>query len=228
MLEGQSGSSGKASSIVSSEDDEEWEIVGPKNKSVVTRTQDIVPSNLSAIIRGQLKSLVKVRGNKASVIVKPFLVFHLYISHDAIHNIQDALCLFSPPETLEGYRTTVGMVGEATARKSISIQTLPKMMILHLKQLGYRIYGSTKLHRFMQFGLQVFVDNEWYSIRPNFNAFVVDIGDTFMTLSNDKYKVVSPPTELVDYNNPRLYPNFICLARLEFTQKHHRADTNTL
>lgn len=41
----------------------------------------------------------------------------------------------------------------------------------------------TILHQDHVGGLEVFVDQKWYSIRPNPEAFVVNIGDTFMVIN---------------------------------------------
>ncbi|XP_010446240.1 PREDICTED: gibberellin 20 oxidase 3-like [Camelina sativa] len=104
-------------------------------------------------------------------------------------------------------------------------------------------------------GLQVFVENQWRAIAPKPRSFVVNIGDTFMALTNGIYKsclhravvnsererksiafflcpqkdkVVEPPKMLLEAFGQRVYPNFTWSMFLEFTQKQYRSDKNTL
>jgi ubiquitin carboxyl-terminal hydrolase 10 len=75
-LDGHSRSiNGNKSSLVSSAEDDEWETVGRKNKSAVTRTQSFVPSELSDIFGGQLRSLVKARGRAVLSFMQLQLIF---------------------------------------------------------------------------------------------------------------------------------------------------------
>ncbi|XP_011042126.1 PREDICTED: ubiquitin carboxyl-terminal hydrolase 24 isoform X2 [Populus euphratica] len=161
-LEGQSsGTNGFKTSVVSSTEEDEWETVGPKNKSAVTRTQSFIRSGLSDIFGGQLRSVVKARGNKASATVQPFLLLHLDIHLEVVRTIEDALHLFSAPENLEGYRTSaIGKGGVVAARKSVKIQTLSKIMILHLMRFSYGSQGSAKLLKPVHFPLEFILSRE--------------------------------------------------------------------
>ncbi|KAG8383865.1 hypothetical protein BUALT_Bualt04G0058100 [Buddleja alternifolia] len=109
----------------------------------------------------------------------------------------------------------------------------------------------TILHQDQVGGLQIFSDNKWQAIKPRPDAFVVNIGDTFMALSNGRYKsclhravvnkervrrslvffvnpkddkIVRPPQDVMK----REYPDFTWSDLREFTQNHYRADTTTL
>uniref|UniRef100_A0A452Z5K4 Fe2OG dioxygenase domain-containing protein n=1 Tax=Aegilops tauschii subsp. strangulata TaxID=200361 RepID=A0A452Z5K4_AEGTS len=102
-------------------------------------------------------------------------------------------------------------------------------------------------------GLQVLVDGAWRFVRPKTGELVVNIGDTFMALSNGRYKsclhravvhrekerrslayflapredrVVRPPPSPAPA--PRLYPDFTWAELMRFTQRHYRADARTL
>ncbi|GFQ02014.1 gibberellin 20 oxidase 2 [Phtheirospermum japonicum] len=108
----------------------------------------------------------------------------------------------------------------------------------------------TILHQDQVGGLQIFFDGKWRAIRPCPGALVINIGDTFMALSNGKYKsclhraVVNKDRarrSLVFFVNPkedkivkapqeetRQYPDFTWSDLRKFTQNHYRADGTTL
>ncbi|XP_019416313.1 PREDICTED: gibberellin 20 oxidase 2-like [Lupinus angustifolius] len=113
----------------------------------------------------------------------------------------------------------------------------------------------TILHQDQVGGLELFIDNKWLAVRPRPEALVINIGDTFMALSNGRYKscmhralvnadrerrslvffvcprkdkTIKPPDSLLRKKQPRKYPDFTWSNLFEFTQKHYRTDCATL
>ncbi|XP_075512660.1 gibberellin 20 oxidase 2-like [Primulina tabacum] len=113
----------------------------------------------------------------------------------------------------------------------------------------------TILHQDQVGGLEIYSDNKWRAIRPRPDAFVVNIGDTFVALSNGRYKSclhravvnkdktrrslvffvnpkedkkVRPPEDLMRREETSKYPDFTWSDLRDFTQNHYRADTATL
>ncbi|XP_058735582.1 gibberellin 20 oxidase 2-like [Vicia villosa] len=104
-------------------------------------------------------------------------------------------------------------------------------------------------------GLEVFADNKWLAVPPKPNTLVINIGDTFMALTNGLYKsclhrvfvsnkverksltffvnprgdkTVSPPDELLGKEESRKYPDYTWNELYQFTQKIRRVDAHTL
>ncbi|KZV19050.1 Gibberellin 20-oxidase [Dorcoceras hygrometricum] len=102
----------------------------------------------------------------------------------------------------------------------------------------------TILHQDQVGGLEIFADNKWQTVRPRPDAFVVNIGDTFMALCNGRYKsclhravvnkerarrslvffvnpkedkIVRPPKDLIHRDEPRQLPR---LHMLRFERVH--------
>ncbi|KAF3526723.1 hypothetical protein F2Q69_00049859 [Brassica cretica] len=105
-------------------------------------------------------------------------------------------------------------------------------------------------------GLEVFASGKWQTVRPRPGALVVNVGDTFMALSNGNYKscfhravvnmekvrrslvyfscpredkLIIPPPELVEGGETsRKYPDFTWHQLQRFTQSGFRVDNTTL
>ncbi|GJW43912.1 gibberellin 20 oxidase 1-D-like protein [Tanacetum coccineum] len=172
--------------------------------------------------------------NKLSLVIMELLELNLGISHSCFRDFyeeNDSIMRFNyyPPCQKPDQTLGTGPHCDPTS-----------LTILHQDNVG---------------GLEVFVEDKWHSVAPCSNAFVINIGDTFMALSNGLYKsclhravvnnhtprkslafflsprmdkVICPPKELVGDDDQRIYPDFTWSTFLEFTQKHYRADMNTL
>ena len=122
-----------------------WLEVGPKQRPAVTRSSGaiVTESPITKIFGGKLRSELRVPGMKNSVTLEPYQPLQLDIGASHVNNIVDALKGLTKPETLHGQFNSPRGPG-STATKQVTIETLPEVLILHLKRFQYDNTGGTQ------------------------------------------------------------------------------------
>eukprot|EP00898_Chlorokybus_atmophyticus_P009128 jgi/Chlat1/9216/Chrsp98S08482 len=132
--------------LVVGNDDDEWEEVSKGKRTAITRRHAAGESAVMSIFGGTLRSTVKSHGAKSSATLQPFTLLQLNILPDEICSVEDALHALAIPENLESYRAG-GAGREVSARKSLQIESPPRVLILHLMRFAYSAQGSSKVHK---------------------------------------------------------------------------------
>ncbi|KAK4033863.1 hypothetical protein C8A01DRAFT_19262 [Parachaetomium inaequale] len=125
---------------------DDWLEVGPRQRSAVTRSSghSHTLSPITKIFGGQLRSELRVPGNKNSVTLEPYQPLQLDIGSPEIRNIIDALKGLTRPEVLHGdFNSPHGK--DVRATKQVFIESVPPVLVLHLKRFQFDAegYGGT-------------------------------------------------------------------------------------
>ena len=122
-----------------------WMEVQRHQRPAVTQTSGgSAASPITKIFGGALRSEFRVSGNKNSVTMTPYQQLQLDINDPAVTNISQALKGLTRSERVDGqFATARGTAAYGT--KQFFIETLPPMLILHLKRFHYdSVLGSTQ------------------------------------------------------------------------------------
>jgi ubiquitin carboxyl-terminal hydrolase 10 len=141
--------------------DSEWQQVGPGRRSAVTRQTTLEDSPIARIFGGVLRYSVHAPGLKESVTLQPFFTVPLDIQSPEIKDINTALSYFVRRETLKGFKKRNNVEVDAT-RKS-SLERLPIALVFQLKYFLYGEEGLKKIHRQIQYSIDLQIDKELLS-----------------------------------------------------------------
>ena len=120
-----------------------WMEVGQKGKTAFTRTTSTSESPITRIFGGKLRSVLKCPGTKDSVTLEPYQPLQLDIQPPHVQSIEDALLNLTVPEVIPGvYSPAKGAHIDAT--KQVFIESLPPVLILHLKRFVFDEVGGVQ------------------------------------------------------------------------------------
>lgn len=149
----------------SKNDEAGWLEVGPKQKASTTRTTEICESPITRIFGGKLRSVFSVPGLQNSVTLEPYTPLQLDIHHPDVNSVVDALKHLNTQEKMQGdFNSPKGP--NVVATKQVSIETLPPVLILHLKRFQYDNTGGTqKIWKKIAYPLELEIPREAMSKR---------------------------------------------------------------
>lgn len=160
VMQGQEDSVTSPTADASNTEAEGWLEVGKKQKAAVTRTagQQDAPSPITKVFGGHLRSELRVPGLKDSVTLEPYKPLQLDIGAAHVNNIVDALKGITRTETLTG-----DFGGKTnSAKKQVFIDTLPPVLVLHLKRFQYenQSTGTQKIWKKIGYPLELEIPKE--------------------------------------------------------------------
>ncbi|XP_013794736.1 ubiquitin carboxyl-terminal hydrolase 10-like [Limulus polyphemus] len=122
--------------------DEGWQVMGPKKKSILTRSAKFSRSPISDIFGGQIRSVLTT-GNESSAFLQPFFTLQLDIQSERVVSVLSALNHLTSKELVQGY-TSAKTKQEVEASRRITIEELPLVLVLHFKRFVYDKNGGSK------------------------------------------------------------------------------------
>ncbi|PWN36124.1 cysteine proteinase, partial [Meira miltonrushii] len=127
---------------VSPSEGDGWLEVGQKGKTSFTRTTSTSHSPITRIFGGKLRSVLRTPGSKDSVTLEPYQPLQLDIQPSHVSTVEEALENLTRPETISGVLSSTRTLVDAT--KQVFIETLPPILVLHLKRFYYDDVGGVQ------------------------------------------------------------------------------------
>ncbi|KAI5985420.1 hypothetical protein EDC04DRAFT_2590262 [Pisolithus marmoratus] len=146
----------------STAEDGPWFEVGKKNRTAITRTAKTIESPITKIFGGKFRSTLRVPHQKDSIMFEDWRSLRLDIQQrDQVHTINDALSYISTPQSVQV--TSVTKPGAVLdAKQTVQIETLPPILVLHLKRFLYDASagGTAKVGKQVVFGPELEVGSD--------------------------------------------------------------------
>jgi ubiquitin carboxyl-terminal hydrolase 10 len=146
----------------SSKDGADWMEVGRKQRAAVTRSAGSNTSTpITKMFGGFLRSEFRVPGLKDSITTEPYQPLQLDIGSPDVRNVVDALRGLTRPERMQGdFNSPRGK--DVSATKQVFIETLPPVLILHLKRFQFDAegHGTVKIWKKVGYPLELEIPRE--------------------------------------------------------------------